>query len=797
MTGRRWLLLSLAGAAVVLLLGKGAAQVYTDYLWYSALGASDIWRARYAALFELRAASAIVATLFVFANLYAVRQSVVSLVLPRRIGNLDIGEEVPRRQLTWTAAALSAVLGIALAWPQDDWSGLIAARHGAPFGESDPYFAADLGFFVYWLPFELRLFTWMLTMVLIVIGLVILLYALTPSLRWESGALYISGYVRRHLAMLAGVLLLTLAWHHRLEMFGLVGGGGADGAFGYLDHRVRIPARLLLSLVTLGAGLTVLWAGWTGQMRLAFAAITGVFVATVGAKVVAPFIVERAVADRDATVRERPYVATRAGYTRRAFALDRVRSGETGIAFASLSAAAAFIPVWDEGALTGVMPPASGSSFGWTVADSGLQVLGVNETGAVARLYPAGIASGGVPVRAPEESRATLLVVPESAARPRLVPDSGGLIAAPALGSRLARFAHALSLQDFRIWLGELPQPNPRLVTRRSVRDRVEALAPIFVQGATISPVWSAGALYWAMDLYSTSGSYPLSRRITTAGRERAYFQHAATALVNASTGRTVLVADSAQDPIAITWLRRFPGVFARPASIAPAIRRQFQPPREGARAQATALARFGLPGESSDGGKHLPADEGADSALASTPAPLLGFPSLGTTAVVLPVLDLGERLRGLFIATGGPSQRYLWWQPDETGPVWSEGMDRMHATDTLSAPQVVRGYIRAVPVDRHVALVQPRYEWNGGSRPRLLHLGVLERDSVRTTPMLLDLAPTPQDVRPMTAAAFRTRVAELYAEMRRAMGRGDWAAYGRAFNALGTLLSRSREPSR
>jgi uncharacterized membrane protein (UPF0182 family) len=793
-TGRRWLLLSLAVAASALLLAKGAAQVYTDYLWYAALGATDVWRARYGALTVLRAGCATVATLFVFANLYAVRQSVVSLVLPRRIGNLDIGEEVPRRQLTWTAAALSAVLGLALAWSQDDWSGFVAARSGVPFGESDPYFAADLGFYVYWLPFELQLFTWALTMVLIVIGLVVLLYALTPSLRWESGSLYVSGYVRRHLAMLAGVLLLMLAWHHRLGMFTLLGGSGADGAFGYLDHRVRIPADLVLSLVTLGAGLTVLWAGWSGQMRLAFAAITGVLVALVGARAVAPFVVDRAATDRD---RERPYVATRAGYTRRAFALDRVQLADSTLAFPTLAEAVPFIPAWDEGAARGTTPIAAGAAFGWAFADSAFTLLAVNDAGnqaVITRLLAAGAAPGGLPARGPEEARAALLIVADSTARPRIVADSAGRVAAPALRSRLSRFAHALSLQDFRVWLGELPGPHPKLVARRSVRSRIEALAPVFVQGDRVAPVWAAGTLFWAVELYAASATYPLSRRILAAGNDRAYFQHAGTALVNAADGRTVIVADSARDPIAATWMRRFPTLFKGPAAFTTAARRQLQPAREAAMVQATALARFGLPGENVDGGKHLPGDTGADSALAADHPPLMVLPGLDAPALIIPLLDRGERVRGLFVATGGPSRRSIWLRLADNGPAWGESLDRLHATDTVGAPQVVRGHVRVVPVAGTVGLVQPRYEWNGGDRPRLTHFAVLDRDTVRTPAQLLDLVPTQTEVRPISAPDFRERVTALYAEMRRALARGDWVAYGRAFNELGAVLSRSRE---
>ena len=55
MTGRRWVLILVAAAAVALLLGRGVAQIYTDYLWYASLGFPDIWRARYSSLFMLRA----------------------------------------------------------------------------------------------------------------------------------------------------------------------------------------------------------------------------------------------------------------------------------------------------------------------------------------------------------------------------------------------------------------------------------------------------------------------------------------------------------------------------------------------------------------------------------------------------------------------------------------------------------------------------------------------------------------------------------------------------------------------
>lgn len=801
MAGRRWLLLLIAGAALTLLIGREIAQIYTDYLWFASLGAADVWRAQYASLFALRLICGIAATLFVFANLYAVRQSVVSLVLPRRIGNLDIGEEVPRRQLTWTAAALSLLIGVALAWSRRDWSSYLIAREGQAFGESDPYFGADLGFFVYRLPLELSLFTWTMTVVLVVIGLVLLLYALTPSLRWEQGGLYVSGYVRRHLAMLAGVLLLVLAWHYRLEMYTILGhGSSADGAFAYVDHRVAIPASLLLSLVTLGAGLTVLWAGWTGQMRLAFAALTGVIVAVIAARQLAPFIAKRAAAVRDPAVRERPYEATRAGYTRRAFAVDRVAFADSTIAFASLADAAPHVPIWDDGALRRASDRAlPGSGVGWVASDSGIMaaVPTLVAGGSVAAYIASAAEDNGTPARGLRNDARTdvppVLIVADSTARSMVVADSTGHVAAPALAAPLARFAHALSMQDFRVWFGALPSPSPKLLTRRTVRDRVGALAPFFVQGSIISPVWFADSLVWALELYSASHTYPLSRRILVAGAERAYFQHAATALVNATTGRTVLVADSLPDPVAATWLSLFPRLFARPTSLPLTVRRQMPPAREGARAQASAFGRYGTRGES-DVARHLPDDEGPDSALANTPAPVISFPGAGTTGYVLPLLDRSERLRGLFVALGGTAHRTMWLPAGESAPVWSEALDRLRAADTVSASLLVRGYARAIPVAGQIILVQPRYDWRGGGAPRILYVSALSGDTVTAARTLLRLAGRPAETAPAATVDFRTRVSQLYDELRRSSGRGDWIAFGRALDALGALLRDRRQ---
>jgi uncharacterized membrane protein (UPF0182 family) len=97
---RRTLTITVLALAAFLVTGRGLSAMYVDYQWYAAMHATDVWSARLSNLLLLTMATALVAALFVLANLYIVRRSIVSIVLPRQMANLEIGEEVPSRYLT-------------------------------------------------------------------------------------------------------------------------------------------------------------------------------------------------------------------------------------------------------------------------------------------------------------------------------------------------------------------------------------------------------------------------------------------------------------------------------------------------------------------------------------------------------------------------------------------------------------------------------------------------------------------------------------------------------------------------
>jgi uncharacterized membrane protein (UPF0182 family) len=818
MTTRRWLMVALAAAAVLLIAGRELAGVYADYLWYDSLSAKELWATRLAAELTLRVGSMLIAGLFAFANLYAVRKSVVSLVLPRRLGNLEIGEEVPGRFLIGTAVGLSVILGVLLAMPEQDWTTYLLARWGYPFNEVEPYFQRDLGFFVYRLPFENAVWTWAFFTVLVVTIAVIALYALTPSLKWQRGTIYASAYVRRHFTVLVGILLLMLAWSFRLDMYSLVlDGSGPEGAFGYVDLHVGTLGDLVLALITLAAALVVIWAGFVGQLRLAGVSVLTVIALSLVIREVAPVIAQHTGTDVERGARERPFLGTRAGYTRRAFNVDFVLPLDSALTFPSLTAALPWIPAWDPPALAraidgGRVTDAASVKIGWQISpaiglladvvDPAAPAAAARAPWTLARVVAATADDRGAPMRvagpaatAIDDTPLEAPIVYPGAPSYTIIADSLNHGTGTSLEPLLARIANAWALQNFSIAWGDLQQPHPSIVLHRDVRDRIALLAPFFVPGRQVQPLLVGDSLYWGVDLYAASSTYPLSRRARLLGEDRSYLQHAAVAIVQASTGDVTLVPDSLLDPIAKTWIGRLQSIFGNWSALPPGIQSLLAPPIDGLTAQALAYARYGSHTDS-DMPRFIPKVDGADTSLITDPLPMV-LPGSRITAVTLPLVDDRDALRGVLVGTGGTARRTYWYPLRTAGRRWTSILELLRSADSagnsVREGPLVAGRVRAVPVTSGIAFMQPRYRWRPQSIPALNRIALLSGDTARSIAPLSNTAHLNEMTLP--SGDFRAAVNAAYAQMRDAMRRGDWVAFGRAFDALGRALARGGTP--
>jgi uncharacterized membrane protein (UPF0182 family) len=831
---RRWIAAAVAAGALTLLIGRSLASAFVEYQWFQSLGAGEVWRVRALDTLLVRSVGSLVGALFAFANLAAVSNSIVSLVLPRRVANIEIGERVPGTRLVAAAAVASVLVGVLLSFALDDWWLFDRAWTMVPFGEQEGFSERDLSFFVYWLPVERGLYAWSLLSLFAVSTLVLALYALTTSLRWQRGRLHVTGYVRRHLTVLGVVLLLLLAWGHRLDAYALLSSGsGPLGAFTYVDHAVTQPSRNALAVFTAVAALLVLRGGWMGQPRLAFGAVTAVLAATVLLHVVVPRVAGRVWQPVDHATRTRDFQTARALVTQRAYGVSVPPFDTSAAALDTvpLVALAAGVPLWDPPAL--VQAVERGRHVGVVTGEIGWQLLGgrlVAIAGERARvpgaeddpaaswslLRVAGTVTDerGAPLFVDAEGNATRsdaapeldVVVHPGAVGSLLVSDTGGRVVGEPARTWLARVAHAWSERDLGLASADrLPRLAPEIVRRRDPRERVGALAPYFAQGSTVSALALGDSLFWTLELYSTSTSYPLSQHYAIVGAERAYFQHAATAVVSAQTGAVRLIPGAAPDRIAQGWFDRFPSLYRPRATVPPALLAALPPATDGALAQAQVFAQFGLRNQSRFVAREFPRSDGSDSTLVEGAPALLvlerhGRPALSWTVPLLERASL--RVAGLVVATGGVDRAVVWVPSQATAARWTEVNERLQrAADSLAVQRtgagdapVIRGRVRAMPAAGGFAYAQPFYAVRSDGVPAFAFAALLAGDSVTAGPTVGAAAGggIPAGAALAGETDVRVRAASLYDAMREALGRGDWAAFGAAFDTLGALLGRA-----
>jgi uncharacterized membrane protein (UPF0182 family) len=493
---------AVGAAAAILLTGRAAAIVYSDQEWYANTGAISVWNTRVSCYLWMFGVAIVVGVAFAWINVSAVRRSVVALIVPKRLRNVEFGEEVPSTRLRALTAALSIGVGVVSLVALPSWTALAAWRSGVTFAETDPYFTLDLSHYVSWLPLEIGAYQWCLTLFAVTAILVVALYSLTPSLSWDVRGLHVTPYARRHISVLGALLLLFAAWGFRLDAFReLIHGSGVDGVLTHVDHVWLIPMDLALSLVSIGAAVVLLVAGWMGQVTTALVSVSVVILGSIGAQLVGPWISGRVAAEPVNASAERPYRETRADFNARAFPHEPIAPSVRFLADSTLLANAGQVQI--RGALTDVVFP--------------------NAIGAA------------------------------------VVPDVPRIIQAPRLGSGLPRLMHAWSEQNPRLLSSDIPSSDA-FIRERDIRARVAAIAPVFAMSSAIGAIPTARGILWVIDLYSASETYPLSAPHELRNSRITYRRHAATAYVSGGTATTVIIPDSVLDPIARAWFGGHPG---------------------------------------------------------------------------------------------------------------------------------------------------------------------------------------------------------------------------------------------
>ena len=378
----------------------------------------------------------------------------------------------------------------------------------------------------------------------------------------------------------------------------------------------------------------------------------------------------------------------------------------------------------------------------------------------------------------------------DSAPAYSLLSDSLQRLAGVEMVTTRSRLAHAWARQNFRLLFGDLPLDRPMILERRDVRERVRALAPFFVQGSEILPVVADDSLYWALELYAASDDYPLASASTFWARSADTFSTPrprcctprAVACVSCSPWRP----SRSPRPGPHAFLR----LFVRASALSPALQAALPPIVDGAQAQALAFAEAGFRGDSLEV-RHPASLDAADSVISREPLRAV-IPGVGLAALWT-LLDPQDRVRGMVAAVGGVTRETIWIPVAFDGLRWSGAVERLRAADSTAAGEsLVHAPVRALPLAGKPLYLQAAFRWRAGATPSLAQVATVVGDTLRAGPTLstaLGLAARAPGTTAATPTDLRSRASALYTEMREAMRRGDWSAFGRALDALGAAL--------
>ncbi|TMB58240.1 MAG: UPF0182 family protein [Chloroflexi bacterium] len=321
----RWgLIIGIAIAALFLFgfLG-GIVNLITDLMWFDALGHRDVLLTRLWSQVVLFVVGFVAFALPALVSIWLARKLAPRVPI-RRLQLLELPDASRAITIGIVVVALFGALISAGAW-SGSWQTILLFINGGSFGQTDPNFHRDVGFYVFDLPVWRFLQGWGVASVIGILLLSLATYA-AGALRWQ---LRLAAPVRAHVSILGALLLVLIAAGFQLDMaelsYSTRGLGGTIQAATYTDMHAQVPAFVILTVVALAAAALLLANIWFKTLWLL--AIAGV--AWIGASIFIgggyPAAVEAFQVQPAQFALERPYIAQNIAATRAAFDLDAVQ----------------------------------------------------------------------------------------------------------------------------------------------------------------------------------------------------------------------------------------------------------------------------------------------------------------------------------------------------------------------------------------------------------------------------------------------------------------------------------------
>jgi uncharacterized membrane protein (UPF0182 family) len=525
-------------------------------------------------------------------------------------------------------------------------------RNRQAFSVGDPLFKANVGFYVFRLPFAQFVVAWSFGALVLVTIITTAFHFINGSIRPQDRVQRVTSQAKVHLSVLLAIGTLLRAADYWLSKYQLTSStrGVVRGAL-YTDVNAQLPALNLMVLVSLAVTALLLWnirqKGW----RLPVLAIGLWIVVALAVGTVYPAIIQRFVVQPNVSTRELPFIQRNIVATKAAMGIEDITRKET--TFSSIStadiqkndAALRDVRQLDPAQMLNRFALDQGLTSFYTVNDLDVDRYSIDGRVqqvlvAARELNPAGIPNrtwvsrhliythGCGLIAAPaslatEDGRPSYIdlkvtkpqiyfgdrlgeyAVVKSSQKEQACPGGnqtsfvgdGGI----KVNSFIRRVALAVNFGEFNLFGSNLITQDSQILLQRDVRSRVAKIAPFLHLDADPYPVVVNGEVKWVIDAFTTTNRYPYAESANvsqlTAGsglnHSFNYVRNSVKAVVDAYTGKVTLYLMDTKDPIALMWNAAFPDLFAKKSTVPAELSAHFRYPEDLFRVQTNMFGRY------------------------------------------------------------------------------------------------------------------------------------------------------------------------------------------------------------
>jgi hypothetical protein len=323
---RAKVLLSIAGVLIlVLILGARLLDTYVRWLWFGEVG----FRSVFTTVLLTRI------TLFFIIGLLVGGLLAISLIVAYRTRPVFVpvtGADDPLAKYRSTIVQRVRLFGIGIpvvvgaiagAAGQGDWQVIQLWMNGVPFGQTDPEFGKDIGFYAFTLPFIGWVMTWLFVAVAIAgIGALITHYVF-GGIRIGTKGDNFSVPARVQLSVTAGIFVVILAvdyFFERYELLFSTRNALFDGAT-YTDLNAVLPAKLILMFIAAFCAVAFFVGAFVRNLQLPAIAIVLLILSSILVGWAWPAVLEQFSVKPNAAEKESQSIERNLNATKQAFGL--------------------------------------------------------------------------------------------------------------------------------------------------------------------------------------------------------------------------------------------------------------------------------------------------------------------------------------------------------------------------------------------------------------------------------------------------------------------------------------------